>query len=287
MQDCKIQSPTHEKINAKDKEIASHLSHCVPKGLPYDQKFGAFFLLKTWADMTKLTAKFGSSSISELQLSKIQSESWLCGNGCCLGAVISHFDCFLKTRDPLKSIFPVDDLISAKIAGESNTILLHRFSLDKEALENSSRLRFVQAAHLLSGLFPEAIKKRKQDISSSPSFFSEVIPARVLKKFNLQMSQRIPAHSEGKSGCEMEDFIPQLQQLTSQNKMYVLGINDGRGSHAIGVHLEQPFHFIDFKYGIVTAENRDDMILFLANFLTEKYTNFNTFALLELAPLRS
>ncbi len=113
----------------------------------------------------------------------------------------------------------------------------------------------------------------------------EFVPDRILKEKELQIVKRIPdSRTSQLQAFPIQHLIAELKQLSIQGGQsgYLLGLS-GPVNHALALHLNPPFHFVDPQYGIAIADSYEDLILFLAAHLTEKYANYNAFALLEIA----
>lgn len=229
-------------------------------------KIESLLSLRKWSQLSEICKLITTSSFNFLD--DDEKENLLLGEGLCTAIVINHFKEFFFRASNLD--IPHYAQLNIEL-DENSRVCFFSFQLDKEALIENRGLRFVQAAHKLSCIFHDS--KNLQYFSSS-----------VLDKFALRLRKRIPEITKDKRGkfyFYIEDLIPQLKKCKNEKKAYLLGISDYFSSHAIGIYMDHPFHFIDPSYGIGTAESLDELLLFLANYITEKYPQHQTFAILE------
>lgn len=221
--------------------------------------------LHKWSNMTNFWKLINNSPFSHLSEQEISS--FFLGTGVCAGATIYHFYKFFQHLSPLESIYPIRDNLEVRV-GEQKIAEFHPFHLEKESLNQpSSPIRFLQASY----------KVVKTDCKRRVYF-----SGKILKRYDLKLCKRIP---EVKKFFGIEEVIPKLKEYSHQNKAYILGIRSQCQSHALAVYPSAPFHFVDSMYGVGTAENIENLLLFLANYLTEKYPHYQKFALLEFESL--
>lgn len=261
------------KICPQSMQIALHLNHyilCLSDLSSFStHRIESLLVLRKWSNMTTLCRLISHSPFSSL--SEHEVSSFFLGSGLCAGATIYHFSKFFQMGSPLESIYPIREKLEV-CGGVEKNAEFHPFYLEKESLNQfPSSLRFLQASYKL------ARSKCKQ---------RSYISATVLKNFKLRLVKRIPELKEGvKMFFKVEALIPQLKLCSDQDRAYILGIRYGDKSHALAVYPSAPYHFVDPMNGIGVAENVQNFLLFLANFLTEKYPNCTKFALLEFESL--
>lgn len=227
----------------------------------------SLFALRKWAQLTELCKLIGESFLK--LLNDNEKRSLLFDDGLCVAMVIYHFSKLFSDSEILPGPFIAEKVVEDVL---DNKVQFYSLCLEKEKLaEHFKILRFLQAAYKVNS----TCKGKK-----APDY----IPSSILGKFGLKVERRIPeVQLEGNKSpfFYIEELIPQLKECGKQSKAYLLGISDYSTTHALGVYLSEPFHFIDPSYGIGTAKSLDELLLFLANYLTEKYLNYQTFALLE------
>ena len=112
----------------------------------------------------------------------------------------------------------------------------------------------------------------------------EYVPNKLLNRQQLKMVNRYPALKEKtKLVYPITDLLKTLKNLPSRNHKkagYLLGLA-GAQNHSVALYLQPPFHFFDSRFGLAISDNKEEFLLFLANFLTEKYPDHSGFALLE------
>jgi hypothetical protein len=233
--------------------------------------------LDKWTELSKLCQLIGKAALP-ISWSDTQKSAFFLKEGVCAGTVLGYFSNFFKELDnppPFPSLpphlhsspFP----LGTELQSIQTNVQFYPFQLNEQVTEESSHLRFLHATFKIGARF----KGNTTEITS----------AKILKQIGLKLNRRIPL--EEKISFKIEELIPQLNQLTSPHNGYLLAIiNDtGESNHALALYLQAPFHFVDSNYGIAVAQSLDTLLLFLANFLLEKYPNHHKFVLLEFTSL--
>lgn len=233
-----------------------------------------WIVLSGWTNLSILCQLMPNSCFSNLSNSEINN--FLLGEGICTGTVIHYFNQFFQTHSPTKSSpFP---LALNAIMSVKNRAEFYLFKSDKAFLEKQTdRLRFLQASYKLA-------------YELKPTHSLEFLSTGILKNANIEIVQRIPDSQElGKNAFSIQELIFQLKQLAqNQNdRGYLLGVSGATTHHALGLYLQAPFHFLDPGQGIGIANRLEDLILFLASYLTERYSQCVSFALLAFEPQNS
>jgi hypothetical protein len=222
--------------------------------------------LRKWTQLSQICKSIAHSSLKPLSDA---IENFLFGEGLCAAMVVYHFSKFFEKPSFLNHPFVIKEISELDL---NKKVCFYSFDLDKSALKgHSNTLYFLQAAYRVT----RAFNNKKS---------SEYIASPILGKFGLKLEKRIPQLKEEateKSFFYIEELISRLKKHCLLDKAYLLGISDGLTAHALGVYLGEPLHFIDPGFGIGTAESQDELLLFLANYITEKYPYHQTFALLE------
>lgn len=228
-------------------------------------------IFKKWENLSNLCHIMPNFPFS--QLKECEINNFLLGNGICTGIIVHYFNQFFQMHVPLEaSPFPLAlDAIVTPTMG----VNFYPFKINKKILEEQTTyLRFLQATYKLTC----ALKPRNS---------LEFLPNNILKNNGIEIVQRIPDNQvSGKNSFNITDLTFQLKQVADQDQNergYLLGIG-GSSNHALALYLKHPFHFVDPSLGIGTANNLEDLILFLASYLTKKYPNYLSFALLAFAP---
>ena len=231
-------------------------------------KAECFLTMNKWSELIR---KCRLINISPLTPSDINQ--FYLGEGICTGNVIEYFSDFFSSHSPLDSpLFPIS--LNSQNQDLDPCVNFFPFIFSQETIENStSKARFLQAAYKVA----YALKKEDN--------FMEFVPHGILKEKKLKIVKRIPdSKTSQEYAFPIQHLIVELKQLSTQESQsgYLLGLS-GPANHALALHLNPPFHFLDPKYGIAIASSTEDLILFLAAHLTEKYSNHDAFALLEIA----
>lgn len=206
-------------------------------------------------------------------LTTLEVNSLFLGEGLCAAATVEYFSRFFKHFSPLKSIpLPV-----APHALHESDILFYPINLQVANLEEQTRhLRFLQSAYKVASSMKQA-----------DSF--EYVPKKLLTQQQLKLVHRYPALNEkGKLVYPITELLKTLKNLPSQNHKkagYLLGLA-GAQNHSLALYLQPPYHFFDSRFGLAVSDNKEEFLLFLASFLTEKYPDHSGFALLEFTDAR-
>lgn len=216
--------------------------------------------MRKWSMFTDLCNRLGPSTLAKLSSSTIND--LFMEYGLCTAAVIQHFAQFFKSRSPLESC-PIQ-LQKEPLLSKNGEVRFYPIDASDEKLaERTQHLRFLQAAYQTASYFKEG---------SSTEYFSKQIQS----KKGIQLTKRFP-------NSDVTDLLPELKKLTGQSdKGYLIGLKSStERPHAIALYLDKPYHLFDLNYGIAIADNEQNFMLFLANYLTEKYPEYDSFALLE------
>jgi len=276
-------STQHHSLEIKDffdkkKQIALHLTDYVLHVCDISKFFSAkkchmecLFALKNWKMLSNLCHLIEDSPFLSLRDNEVLN--FMLGDGFCVGAVVYHFSKFFEMRSPLSSIFPVKNALQV----ESKQSKFYPFYIENDKFDHQSKpLRFLQAAYRIESIFKS--KNSEFGVKNSEKFISP----KVLEKFDLRLIKRLPEFDENeKKYFDIEELIPRLKNCGNQNRAYLLGISDRHAKHALAVYPSEPFHFVDPSFGIGTAGNFEELLLFLTNYLVEKYSTYKTFALFE------
>ncbi|MFI0434168.1 MAG: hypothetical protein ACH350_00385 [Parachlamydiaceae bacterium] len=227
--------------------------------------------LRVWKKLNHLCKRIGDSPFASLNQYEISS--FFLGDGLCVAIVTDHFSDFLKTRSLAHSFFSFNKPVKEN---PEDGVQFQSFHLKKEVLAlKFSSLRFLQAVYKVGRL------KIGQIVDHS-----EFISPKILMRYHLRVAKRIPSLKSKDIFFKIEELILQLSKDHHQNSALLLGISNKINTHALGVYMHSPFHFIDPMYGIGVTQNRNDLLLFLSHFLLEKYPSYQSFALLELQSTR-
>ena len=224
--------------------------------------------LRNWVILRPLCQSIVNSPFSALNDYEITS--LLFEGGLCAGSVIYHFSKFFKEGGSLISILPMKE--ESLKPDREECIQFYPFHIEKEEFALQSQpWRFLQATYKIG-------RKLSLNGKKSPEF----IPSNILENLALRFIRRIPeAQEDVKCFSDIKALISQLKECGNQHKAYLLGIGNGLHSHALAVYLNSPFHFVDPSYGVGTARKLQDLLLFLTVYLTENYSDYQSFALLE------
>jgi hypothetical protein len=228
-------------------------------------------LKRKWVSLVGLCQSFGSSAFASISDAEMNSIFLGKEIGLCTATILHYFGKFFRFRSPqwsspfaLKTIPYVD---------AQSRVKFYPFAIYSATLEKQTRmLRFLQASYKIA----YALKKDPL----------KLVPPNMLKKEHLQIVKRIPdPDAQHRLSFEIKELLPELRKLASQSSSegYLLALA-GPINHSLGIYLQDPFHFIDPSNGIGIAQSSEDLILFLASYLAEKFSNYRHFALLELAP---
>lgn len=269
-----------DKKNEIDQQINFHLTQYIANfssnqcALPTYKRVETLFARRKWVKLTQLCRLIGDSPFIFLNDSEIIN--LFLGNGLCVGGVIQHFNRFFHERScgnsslfPLECPpFPIQDPLFSE-----EGIRFYPFEVNADSLKmQTQHLRFLQTAYKASFTFKKV----------GPL---EFIPSSILKNHDLKVEKRIPDLSVSREKVlKITDLLPKLKELAEQNTHengYLLAIKGESMGHAIALHLKMPFHFMDLPHGVAVADSLEQLTLFLAVYLTEKYTTFYSFYLLE------
>lgn len=220
---------------------------------------------KKWAAFSN----FNSSIVSAFSsLTQATVNQLFLGEGLCTAVAIQHFTQFFKTHSLLESVsLPIVD----EPLHESGLFFYPIKPLNGDFEKYSGHLRFIQAAYRVAQL-------GKMDSSF------EYVPEKILSQQHLQLVRRLPALNDADSNAfRMQDLLKTLSDLASpdsENTGYLLGLG-GPQNHAIALHLQSPYHFFDPEYGLAVSASVEELLLYLANHLTQRYPEHTAFALLE------
>lgn len=260
-------------LNYFEQHALFHLSHYVPqfselclkypKNEPY-LRSESLKAMKKWTYYTKLCHSINNSLFNTLSHTAINSI--ILGDGLCAAITLQYLTHFINTNSPLTfSSLP----FKSEPISLSGVNFYPLETLAEEELEKKTReLRFLQATYKMSSIY-----KEKDSL--------EYIPKSVLQNKELVITKRLPDLKNSPQAFSINDLILKLDPLNEQDKEYIMGISSENNSHAIFLHLQSPFHFFDPAFGLTKAEQKKDFFLFLANYLTEKYPDYSSFALLE------
>ena len=264
-------------------QIIQHLSHYILEFDEMFQKYSKFsilcaeslLVLRKWSEITLLCQDLPSSHLIGLKNSEFNNLFF--GEGSlCAGSVMQYFSQFFKTHSPLDaSPFPIASIDPLEV--EEGGMMFYPFTLTDDFLETQTKgLRYLQAAYKAAYTF-----KTRDSL--------EFMPGSTLKNLELQLLNRIPNIEDSEEiAFKITDLVPKIKELLekdeeSDEKGYLLGIR-GPINHSLALHLKEPFHFVDPTYGIGMASNVESLVLFLVSYLMEKYSQYSSFALLEIAP---
>lgn len=224
--------------------------------------------MKKWSNYTKLCHSIGDSLFASLSSSTINNIFF--GQGLCTAVSLHYLSHFFKTRSPLT--FASLPIKSEPIYFSGvNFYSIESLETNEQKLgEKTQHLRFLQATYKMASAYREGDSL-------------EYLPSSLLNNKELQIVRRLPDFKNSKQSFSIQDLIPELKNLADQvvDKGYLMGISRENNSHAIFLYLKPPYHFLDPSYGIAISDQKEDFLLFLANFLTEKYPDYQSFALLE------
>lgn len=229
---------------------------------------------KKWMHFAQFSQALGNSPFTQLNSSEI--DDFFLKNGICVGGVIQHFSRFFKARAPQDCPpFSVRDPMELDLDDENGKIDIkfYPFRLERECLERQTREpRLIQSAYKAHCAY--------QTVESL-----EFLPPEILGHHCLKIQKRIPDLSVSQEiDLKITELLPTLRKLALQEQTdtgYLLGIKGQSIRHAIALHLKKPFHFMDLPYGVAVAGNLEQLTLFLAVYLTDKYRTCYSFSLLE------
>lgn len=221
----------------------------------------SFLSMKKWTEFSKMNREI-VPYFSSLNHSDVNSI--FLGKGLCVGVTIQYLSQFFATGLLLESA-------SLPIVQEPISFSTVKFyPIDSKAAdlkEKTKVLRFLQAAYTIASSF-------------KPGDSFEYIPKRLLSEKNLELVNRFPSN---KTSYPIDDLLLTLKNLEDggkKKKGYLIGLA-GLENHSLELHLQAPYHFFDQQYGLAISEDKEEFLLFLANYLTEKYSGYPSFALLE------
>jgi hypothetical protein len=263
-------------LEEKEKKAVLHLSHFIANfSKPYltSQRESiirteSLLWMKKWSNFSQLCQLMENSPFSNL--SDSESNQFFLGEGLCFGVVVHYFSQFFQNSSPKKAApFPLSSIPHADLG---SCVTFYPFIVNDQILNEKTRhFRFLQASYTTAYAF-----KSKESM--------EFVPNEMLKKNKLNLVKRIPdlAITE-KLAFQMPELVPELKKLINQeNRGYLLALG-GPSNHAIALHLRPPFHFLDPSNGIAFADKLEDLVIFLATYLNEKFPDHHSFALLEFA----
>lgn len=237
-----------------------HMSNTFPRAAIV--KAEALLAMRKWTTFTTF-----SGSIPDNLVEADVAHLFL-KEGLCASAVVQYLSLFFKTRSPLLSVAcPVnaDPLKESEIS-------FYPINFQDACLEEKTQyLRFLQAAY-----------RTASSSNFKKSNTLDYIPKKILKRQNLELVQRLPAKE--KFAFPITDLLKIIKELENQNSQdtaYLLGLA-GPQNHSLVVHVNKPYHFFDPRYGLaLCSDKREEFMLFLVSYITEKYPSHQHFALLE------
>lgn len=263
-----------------DLQITRHLTQYISvfstsdRSNPTLMRVENLLAMRKWVLCTQLCRQIGDSPFIHLNNSEVKN--LFLEKGLCVGGVVQHFSQFFKIPSAHLSPqntapFPVRASLQVNL--EEVGIKFYPFEVNRDSLEMQTKhLRFLQVVYKTS----YAIKSVE-----SLEFFSPSI----LRNQGLKVQKRIPDLRVSKEiALKITELLPTLKDLAEQDHPdtgYLLGIKGERTSHAIALYLKTPYHFMDLPHGVAVADNLEQFTLFLTVYLTEKYTTFSSFSLLE------
>lgn len=263
-----------DSITKKQKEQT--LLHIVKYIINFNQNYStpvkllstSFLSLEKWSHFIRFSRSIPNVLAS---LTNSQKDHFLLGEGVCVGTIVHYFSQFFQHYDLTKaSLYPCQLVPNTNAAID---VKFYSFLIKNlQVLEKIRPFRFLQAAYKTAS----ALVREKDSL--------EFVPHRILHKQKLEIRRRIPSLKESKiNRFEVNDLVPELKKLMVQSKNigYLLAL--GGVGHALALYLRPPFHFMDPRAGIVVAENREDLALCLASYVTENYPEAHSFAMLEFA----
>ncbi len=222
--------------------------------------------IRKWSQFTELCHSLGVSRLGNLKDSTIND--LFMGDGLCIAGGIEYFSQFFQSRSPLTSS-PVP-LNQEPLVSKDGDVRFYPLNLrDENLAENTRHLRFIQAAYLTASYFVD-------------KHSTEYLAHQLQHKKKIALTKRLPEKSD--KSFQMKDLLPELKNLTGKpDKGYLIAISaPSKTTHMLALHLDKPYHFFDLNYGIAMAgDDEGKFMLFLANYLTEKYPEYDKFALLE------
>lgn len=241
---------------------------------------------RAYSDYTKVSEfnqQIGPSVFSELRGEQEGVDFLLGGEGLCVAQVMEHLSQVFRGVESFEADFPIQEL---EVDGLS--MRFKRFVSDKEGLieifSKKNSLRFHQAVYKMESAYRRVLLRRDRNRGLAIPFH-QYIPDSILRTKGFKLEGCIPkARSDGTPiSFEFREIIPSLTACATPDKVFLLGVSSISlgGQHAIALSLKEPIHFLDPMYGMGFAETRDDLFLFLANFLALKYGHNMTFSLLE------
>lgn len=245
-----------------------------------------FEVFSNYTKLSELNRQLGSSVFSELAETQEGVDFLLGGDGVCVAQVLKHLSQVFAGVESFETDFLLEEL---NVDGLS--MKFKRFVSDREEivekLSKKGSLRYYQAAYKMESAYRDALmRKRGDDRLVIPQH--QYIPNAVLGKMGLQLVRRIP---EVRSNADLTSFrfesmISSLNTYAITDTAFLLGFSSEAlgGQHAIAISLKAPIHFMDPIFGFGFAETREDLFLFLVNFLSLNYGHKISFSLLEFNP---
>ena len=224
-------------------------------------------VVRKWTVFQKLSSSipYNLSSLTQTDVNDL-----FLGEGLCTATVIHYFSQFFKGLSPRESA-PLP--VAAEPLKESGISFYPIQTPDHEMGEKTKQLRFLHAAYLV-----------ESSVKTVNSF--EYVPKKLLTQQHLELVSRLPdLRTSEDPAYPIEDLFKILKNLEQRGKKetgYLLGLG-GPDNHHIALCLQGPYHFFDQRYGVAFSENKKDFLLFLGNYLNEKYPQHTSFALLEFA----
>lgn len=265
------QQPQLSKAKIKELHLSSYL-----KIFPSDQhliKFASQHILESNKTSNRALALAKWTNFSTLcktivhDFSSIKREDFtnIFLDGLCTAAVV-HFFSSLQFGSAIESVpFPL-----GKPIVQQGVTFYPINPHDPQLIENTRKLRFCMEAYRVAVAF-------KQQASL------EYVPATILQKLNLKVTGSYPKQEKDQEGCSaycIQGLLQVMTELESQNNKcsYLMGVTS---NHAVGLGLQKPYHLFDPAYGIAVTESQEAFLLFLANYLTNKYPDTHHFQILE------
>lgn len=267
------------KMSEREKRMSCYLAQFIMQfraddfmlSRPSFLRLESLLTIRRGVELTQLCRLITSPFLS---LKEADFKNLFLENEGCVGAVVQHLNLVFKTNDLQSTLFPFSGKIEIN---PKDGVTFYSFNLEGLDLrKETASLRFLQSAYKVA----YALKKVES---------LEFLPSRVLKRRDLRVQRRIPDLSvSNKMALNMAELLPTLKALALHDqagKGYLLGIHSGDVRHAIALYLQEPYHFMDVSYGVAVADSLEQLMLFLVLYLTNKYENFHSFALLEFGPI--
>lgn len=222
-------------------------------------------VVRKWTAFQQLSSSI-PYNLSSLKVSDIND--LFLGEGLCTATVVYYFSQFFRGLSPCESA-PLP--VSPEPLKESSISFYPIQTPNHEMGEKTKQLRFLHAAYLV-----------ESSAKTVDSF--EYVPKKLLTQHHLESVGRLPdLRTSEDPAYPIEDLFKILKNLEKHAKTetgYLLGLG-GPENHHMALCLQGPYHFFDQRYGLAVSENKEEFLLFLGNYLNEKYPTYKSFALLE------